>query len=112
MALDITERNRAEAALRESEVRMRMIVENAREYAIVSLSLDRVITSWNSGAERILGYSQDEALGQLGDIIFTEEDRAIHTPEHEAAQAIAEGVLRMNGGMFAKMGAGFGAAAL
>jgi two-component system, chemotaxis family, CheB/CheR fusion protein len=91
MALDITERKRAEAALRESEARMRMVVENAREYAIVSLSLDRVVTSWNSGAERILGYSQEEALGQLGDIIFTEEDRAIHMPAHEASLAIAEG---------------------
>lgn len=91
MALDITERRRAEEALRESQEHMRLIVENAREYAIISLSLERRITSWNAGAERILGYSQEEAIGQLGDIIFTEDDRAVHVPAQEAGKAIASG---------------------
>ena len=81
----------AEEALRESRELLSLIVENAREYAIFSMNLDRVITSWNAGAQRILGYSQDEAIGQLGDIIFTQEDRAIHAPEHEAAVAVADG---------------------
>lgn len=80
-----------EEALRESQELLRLIVENAREYAIFSLDLDRHITSWNSGAQQILGYSQGEAIGQLGDIIFTAEDRAIHAPEHEVKTAVAEG---------------------
>ena len=87
----ITERKRMEAELRTSEEKLRLIVENAREYAIFSLALDRRITSWNSGAERILGYTQEEAIGQSGDIIFTGEDRAAGAPVQEAQKALAEG---------------------
>jgi two-component system, chemotaxis family, CheB/CheR fusion protein len=92
MALDISERKKTEgAALRESEERLGLIVENAREYAIFAMDLDRRITSWNSGARRILGYRQEEALGQSADIIFTPEDRAMQIPEREADKALADG---------------------
>ena len=39
----------------------------------------------------ILGYTENEAVGQMGDIIFTEEDRAAGAPAQEAATAMAEG---------------------
>ena len=55
------------------------------------LDLDRRITSWNSGAQRLLGYSEHEIIGQLGDVIFTPEDRAAGAAEHEAEVAFAEG---------------------
>ncbi len=80
-----------ESALRVSEERLRLIVENAREYAIFSLDLDRRITSWNSGAAEILGYSREEAIGRSGDIIFTAEDREADVPLREAGKALAEG---------------------
>ncbi|HWL75634.1 MAG TPA: PAS domain S-box protein, partial [Burkholderiaceae bacterium] len=89
--LDLSERNRALQASRESEERLRLVIENAREYAIFSMSSDRGITSWNSGAQRLLGYSESEVIGRSGDIIFTAEDRAAGAPEHEAAVAFAEG---------------------
>ncbi|HZA95242.1 MAG TPA: CheR family methyltransferase, partial [Burkholderiaceae bacterium] len=91
MVLDLTERNRALHASRESEERLRLVIENAREYAIFALDLDRRIASWNSGAQRLLGYSENEIVGQLGDIIFTPEDRGAGAPEHEAEVAFAEG---------------------
>lgn len=89
--IDVTERKNSEAQLAASEERLRLVVENAREYAIFSMTLDRRILSWNSGAQAILGYTAEEAFGQPGDIIFTPEDRAAGAPEREAALALAEG---------------------
>ncbi|MEO8836365.1 MAG: PAS domain-containing sensor histidine kinase [Caldimonas sp.] len=82
---------RAQQALRESEERMRLVVDNAREFAIVAMDLDRRVTAWNSGAEEVTGYCAAEILGQPADAVFTEEDRAAGAPEREAQQALAEG---------------------
>jgi two-component system CheB/CheR fusion protein len=91
VARDISAQRAAAEALRQSEERFRMIIENAAEYAIFSLDLERRITSWNSGAERLLGYAGEEAVGKAGDMIFTPEDRAANGPEKEAGTARREG---------------------
>jgi two-component system CheB/CheR fusion protein len=78
-------------AFRASEERFRLLVENAREFAIFSMDTDRRVTSWNTGAERLLGYSDEEILGQIADVIFTPEDRAAGAPQHEVATALVEG---------------------
>jgi len=90
-AIDINDRKRAENSLLEFQEQFRLVVENAREYAIFSLDLDRRIRSWNSGAQIILGYTPDEVIGQNADIIFTPEDRAASVPAKEAAIALTEG---------------------
>jgi two-component system CheB/CheR fusion protein len=91
MVRDISAAKRAEEALRQSEERLRLVVENATEFAIFSLDLRRRVTVWNAGAQGLLGYSGDEVIGRSADIIFTPEDRAAGAPEHEAKTALAEG---------------------
>jgi len=83
--IDISERKRIEAELRDSEQRLRWlasIVESSDD-AIVSKNLDGVITSWNAGAERIFGYTAEEAVGQPITLVIPQdrqdEERTILT---------------------------------
>jgi PAS domain S-box-containing protein len=80
-----------EARLRESEARYRQIVEGAEDFAIVTLDKDGIITGWNSGAERVTGFAAADAIGRLGEIFFTPEDRAEGAPDHEMSQARKDG---------------------
>ena len=87
---DMTKRIEIEVALRESEQRLRWlasIVESSDD-AIVSKNLDGIITSWNSGAERVFGYSAREAIGQPITLVIPEER---HNEEREILTRIRRG---------------------
>ncbi|MCE7065041.1 ATP-binding protein [Dyadobacter sp. CY326] len=81
----------AERALRQIQFRQRAILESAKDYAILTLDIERRVTSWNAGAESMIGYSEDEIMGQLGDVFFVPEDRAEGAPEAEAERALRLG---------------------
>jgi PAS domain S-box-containing protein len=88
---DITERRRLEAERQQLETSFTSLVQNIRDHSIFTLTPDGLITSWNREAERILGYSEAEALGQHFSLIFTPEDREAGVPEQELRTALLEG---------------------
>jgi PAS domain S-box-containing protein len=59
--------------------------------ALILLDTDGRVISWLRGAEALLGYSSEEALGRPIDFIFTEEDRRLGIPQFERAVALSEG---------------------
>lgn len=89
--IDITKRREAEEELRLGEERMRLVAESTRDYAIITLDEQGVITTWNKGAELIFGYSKAEAEGAYYDFIFSAEDRATGVPETELLGARTHG---------------------
>ena len=67
------------------------MVESVRDYAIFQLDANGNIMSWNSGAERVLGWREQEAVGQSSAIVFTPEDRERGEPQRELDTARRDG---------------------
>lgn len=77
--------------LRSSEERFRLLVDGVEDYAIFMLDPEGRITSWNSGAERIVGYRADEILGGHFSRFFTPEGAEDDMPARELETAAREG---------------------
>jgi len=78
---DITEQHLAEEATFDSEQRLRLLVESVEGYGILSIGLDDTITSWNDGAESILGYRSSDIVGQPLSVLVDNPKRGEHALE-------------------------------
>jgi PAS domain S-box-containing protein len=79
------------SALRESEEQSRLLIEGARDYAIIRLDGEGRIRSWNPGAERITGFTEAEIVGTSFARFFTPEDRDAGAPGQELETAARTG---------------------
>ena len=67
------------------------ILESLEDYGVFTTDKSGIVTSWNRGAEHVLGYTEEEICGQPAAVIFTEDDRSNGVPEHEFAEALEKG---------------------
>jgi len=74
-------RHEADQAQRESESRLRMLVDSVRDYSIFMLDEEGRITSWNEGAERMLGYRAEQAQGRHLSCFYTSQEIDSGAPE-------------------------------
>src|SRR4029077_13764639 len=88
---DVTERMAAEETLRDSERSFRMLVQGVVDYAIYMIDPSGVVANWNSGAERLKGYTAEEIVGQHFSHFYTREDRAAGLPVRVLETATREG---------------------
>lgn len=88
---DITEKRNAEEALRKSEEKMHIILESSKDFAIFTMDLEGRITMWNAGAERLLGYTNEEIRETDFRRIFTREDAEAGIPDEELEKALKTG---------------------
>ena len=72
MTRDLTEQHALEEKLRASEERLRLLVGQVADYAIVGLDPQGAIETWNLGAERVKGYTAEEAIGRSFAMFYTE----------------------------------------
>ncbi|MGY3342012.1 MULTISPECIES: ATP-binding protein [unclassified Bradyrhizobium] len=79
-------------ALKASEEGLRLVIESAADYAIITTDPERRVTNWSVGAEAIFGWTAAEMIGYSADAIFTPDDRATGRPESEASIARNRGV--------------------
>ncbi len=79
-----------ERALRENEERLRLIIDGVKDYGIFALDSTGHVTSWNNGAERIKGYTEQEIIGQHFSLFYLPEECPQH-PDMALREATRDG---------------------
>jgi PAS domain S-box-containing protein len=104
---DVTAQREVESDLRRSEENFRRLVTAVGEYAIFLLDTDGIVSSWNSGAERIKLYAADEIVGRHFRTFYLPEEQEEKHPEHNLELALREGSFAEEGWRVRKDGTRF-----
>ncbi|AKQ70045.1 Sensory box histidine kinase [Myxococcus hansupus] len=77
--------------------RFQLLVEGVRDYALFLLDAQGRVASWNPGAERIMGYREDEILGRPSSVFYPPEAVAAGIPDKDLERALRDGRLHTEG---------------
>lgn len=70
---------------------LRLLAENVQDCAIFVSDPQGCVQTWNAGAERLLGYREQEIIGRNASVFFTPEDIQAGIPQREMAEAAHRG---------------------
>jgi len=104
---DNSARKQVEEQLRWTEESFRLMVESVTDYAIVMLDPEGRVVSWNSGAQRIKGYSAEEIVGQHFSRFYPLEDIERGAPQRDLDIVTAMGRFEDEGWRVRKNGSTF-----
>ena len=104
---DNTARKQVEEKLRWTEEGFRLMVESVTDAAIVMLDSEGRVVSWNTGVQRIQGYSAEEIVGQHFSRFYPPDDIARGAPQHDLDSAAAQGRCEVEGWRVRKDGSTF-----
>jgi PAS domain S-box-containing protein len=98
------EHRKQERTLRENEERFRALVDGVKDYAICMLDPQGRVSSWNAGAEWIIGYQAHEIIGRHFSCFYPRDAVACGLHERALSQAIIEGRFEEKEGLLLRMG--------
>lgn len=104
---DVTDRKHTERILRDSEQRLRLLIESVQEYAIFQLDPDGNVVSWNAGAQRMKGYDSTEIIGKHFSVFYPQEDLSNDKPREILTRAAEFGQTKDEGWRIRKDGSRF-----
>jgi len=94
-------------AVRQTEERFRLVVESLQDYAVFMTDPAGGVSLWNLGAERILGWNQQEVTGQQFGRFYTPEDQERGLPIYALRESVTEGRCEDEGWRVRKDGSRF-----
>lgn len=104
---DVSEREGILASLERSEKQFRLLVDSVAEYAIYLLDARGRVATWNTGAQRIKGYTPEEIIGEDFSRFYVEEDIENGLPLRELSYAARHGHFEQEGRRVRKDGSTF-----
>lgn len=104
---EASERIRAQRNLQKSQARTKMLTDSITDYAILMLNPEGKILSWSPGATEILGYKQEEMVGQFFSRFFLPDDVTAGVPQKELEKVLVTGRAEVEGWRVRKDGSRF-----
>jgi PAS domain S-box-containing protein len=95
------------SALSETAEQFHILVDSVQEYAIYMLDPDGNVITWNTGAQKIKGYSEEEIVGKHFGSFYTADDVAAGKPQRNLREAVRHGYIRDQGLRVRKDGSTF-----